>query len=111
MAKIPDDELTQVSFPDCGITSFVFSCSELKCEFDGVHTDRLGLVESPVLLSISNWETVTIKCFDASGQNHVDLEVKNSGELREFCECSISPNSASFSGFEKATGSVAAIHF
>ncbi len=104
MTIIPENELASVSFPDRQIIEFKLTNSSFECKLDGFHTDRLGLVRSPVRISISAWQQAAVERFDVAGENAMELSLEHSGALREICECEFTADRASFSGFEKQTG-------
>lgn len=104
MTSIPNHQLSEISFPDCEITHFEISDTRLECDLDGMHLISRGLVEAPIRLVISHWQTVIVERSDATGANPVRLDMQNAGALREICECKFSQGDASIAGFDRQSG-------
>jgi hypothetical protein len=104
MVLIPRQQLNGISFPDCEVATFELSATRLECRLDGVHLDRQGMVFAPVCVTVSSWNQVCIERFDTNGANPMELDLAESGGLREICEWTNTDGELKFAGFERETG-------
>ena len=104
MTRIPKSQLSEISFPDCLIEYFEMSAFLLKCILDGIFIDSRGMVNAPVCIRITNWKNASIERYDSCGENPINLELTDSGVLREICEWNVTNSKLSFAGFERQSG-------
>tara|TARA_R110002111_G_scaffold256979_4_gene324807 strand:- start:10387 stop:10755 length:369 start_codon:yes stop_codon:yes gene_type:complete len=104
MTVIPKSQLSEISFPDCVIDYFEKSAFHLECKLDGIYIDSRGMVNAPVYITITNWKNASIERFDSSGANPIQLDLTDSGSLREICEWDVTNTKISFAGFERQSG-------
>lgn len=104
MMKLKQSELAHVSFPDCDVTQFHTTETSLDCIIDGIYIENQGLIETTVILSISDWQKAVVERFDSSTNQLIILLIQDAGELVDICECYFTINEASIAGFEKHSG-------
>ncbi|MAT69520.1 MAG: hypothetical protein CMJ58_08345 [Planctomycetaceae bacterium] len=101
---ISPEHLRGISFPDCEVVRFEFSASRLFCQLSGIHVENTGMIHANVQLIISGWTCVSVQRFDSNGIDTVDLELAESGSLKDICEWRMNGSELSFAGFEENSG-------
>ncbi len=109
MKSIPQDQLKQISFPDCDITLFRLSPYHLEMRLNGVFQEGCGLVDAPVHVVVSGWSHASITRYNSTWAEpyvHIParLDLCECGELKDICEWNVTNSVLSFSGFEKFSG-------
>lgn len=102
--SVPNNQLNQVSFPDCEVSLFEASSSQLVILIDGIFIDNRGMFDSSVKIVISNWTSAMCERFDSNGANPTTIDTSNSGVLGDICEWRINDDKLEFAGFEKHSG-------
>ena len=102
--KIRGHELASLSFPDFAVVSSLIDAvrrSILITTNGAFLDDGNGQSFSRVSLSFSDWDSLSVRCYDAQTES---WECCNYDELKDICEFEMSPETVTFRGFGRNEG-------
>lgn len=102
MKKLSYNEISGIEFPDCDILTYSFNESRLDLTTDGAYIEGKGLVKEKILVTIESWDEVSVARYSEGIET--ELDINESGILREICESEFSKDLVKLAGFEKNSG-------
>jgi hypothetical protein len=100
MYVFSQDEIHKIEFPDCRLIYFTATERVIEFACDRVFVEGRGLLDGTAKVSIFGWRTCHIQRHDSESRESKELQLTESGVLREICECSLGGPEVKLAGFE-----------